>query len=31
MWNKIFAEFIGEEKMEELIIENFEKGIINLI
>jgi hypothetical protein len=26
MWNKIFSGFFGEEKMEELIIDNFHKG-----
>ncbi|MFC1756670.1 hypothetical protein ACFLZC_00710 [Patescibacteria group bacterium] len=30
LWNKIFSELIGEEKMEELIIDNFEKGFIKL-
>ena len=30
LWNKIFAEFLGEEKMEEMTIDNFEKGIIEL-
>ncbi|MEK7464717.1 MAG: hypothetical protein AAB617_02985 [Patescibacteria group bacterium] len=29
MWTKIFAEYVGgEEKMEELLIENFDKGMI---
>ena len=30
MWNKIFSEFFGEEKLKEMIIENFDKGIIEL-
>ena len=30
LWNKIFAGFLGEEKMEEMIIQNFEKGFIEL-
>jgi hypothetical protein len=30
MWNKLFSGFLGEKKMEELIIENFDKGIIRL-
>ncbi len=30
LWNKIFLEFVGEEKMEEMIIDNFEKGYIEL-
>ncbi len=30
LWNKIFTGFLGEEKMEEMIIENFDKGIIKL-
>lgn len=30
LWNKIFSAFFGEEKMEELIIENFDKGVIKL-
>ncbi|OHA13573.1 MAG: hypothetical protein A2909_00230 [Candidatus Tagabacteria bacterium RIFCSPLOWO2_01_FULL_39_11] len=30
LWNKIFEEFIGQEKMESLIIENFDKGCIEL-
>ena len=29
MWTKIFSEYVGgEEKMEKLIIDNFDKGII---
>jgi hypothetical protein len=29
MWTKIFSEYVGgEEKMEQLLIENFDKGII---
>jgi len=30
LWNKIFSEFMGEEKMEELMKENFDKGVIKL-
>lgn len=30
LWNKIFSGFVGEEKMEEMIIDNFEKGYIDL-
>jgi hypothetical protein len=30
LWNKIFMEFMGAEKLEELIIENIEKGFIKL-
>ncbi len=30
LWNKIFIEFMGEEKLEELIVENIEKGFIEL-
>lgn len=30
LWNKIFIEFMGEEKLEEMIIENMEKGFIEL-
>ncbi|MBU4353275.1 hypothetical protein L6251_03390 [Candidatus Parcubacteria bacterium] len=30
MWNKVFSSFFGEEKMERMIIENFDRGIINL-
>jgi hypothetical protein len=30
LWNKIFIEFMGEEKLEELLIENIEKGFIEL-
>ena len=30
LWNKIFTEFVGEEKMEQMIIDNFEKGYIEL-
>lgn len=30
MWNKIFSEYMGEEKMEELIVENFDKGYLTL-
>ncbi|MBI4691986.1 MAG: hypothetical protein HY773_00870 [Candidatus Terrybacteria bacterium] len=30
LWNKIFTAFFGEKKMEELIIENFDKGFIFL-
>ena len=30
LWNKIFIEFMGEEKLEEMIVENIEKGFIEL-
>lgn len=30
LWNKIFSSYFGEEKMEEMIIENFDKGFIKL-
>ncbi len=30
LWNKIFIEFMGEEKLEELLVENIEKGVIEL-
>jgi hypothetical protein len=30
LWNKIFAEFMGEEKLEEMLAENIEKGFIEL-
>lgn len=30
LWNKIFIEFMGEEKLEEMLVENIEKGIIEL-
>lgn len=30
LWNKIFTEYLGHDKLEELIIENFYKGYINL-
>ncbi|TSC53594.1 MAG: Uncharacterized protein LiPW39_184 [Parcubacteria group bacterium LiPW_39] len=30
LWNKIFIEFMGEEKLEEMIVENIEKGYIEL-
>lgn len=30
LWNKIFIEYFGEEKLEEMIIENIEKGVIEL-
>ncbi len=30
LWNKIFAEYLGREKMEQLIVENFERGVISL-
>jgi len=30
MWTKLFSEYVGgEDKMEELLIENFDKGVIN--
>jgi len=30
LWNKIFIEYMGEEKLEELAVENIEKGFIEL-
>ena len=30
LWNKIFIEFMGEDKLEETIVENIEKGYIEL-
>ncbi|MBU4142370.1 hypothetical protein KJ590_00010 [Patescibacteria group bacterium] len=30
LWNKIFIEFMGEEKLEEALVENIEKGFIEL-
>lgn len=30
LWNKIFIEFMGEEELEEMIVENIEKGFIEL-
>jgi len=30
LWNKIFIEFMGEEKLEELLVENIEGGVIKL-
>jgi len=30
LWNKIFIEFMGEEKLEEMLVENIEKGFIEL-
>lgn len=30
LWNKIFIEFMGEEKLELLLLENIEKGFIGL-
>lgn len=30
LWNKIFISFIGKERTEELIIENFDKGFIEI-
>ncbi len=30
LWNKIFSEFVGEEKMEQMVVDNFENGIIEL-
>lgn len=30
LWNKIFISFMGKEKTENLIIENFDKGIIEI-
>jgi len=31
IWNKIFSEFMGYERMEQMIIDNFDKGYISLI
>lgn len=30
LWNKIFIEFMGEDKLEEMLVENIEKGVIEL-
>jgi len=30
LWNKIFSEYVGQEKMEQLIIDNFQQGYIDL-
>lgn len=30
LWNKIFIEFMGEQKLEDLIVENIERGYIEL-
>jgi hypothetical protein len=30
LWNRIFVEYIGKGKMEDLILDNFEKGYIDL-
>ena len=30
LWNKIFIEFMGEEKLEQLLLENIDKGFIGL-
>lgn len=30
LWNRIFEEFVGKEKMEKLIIDNFEYGYIDI-
>ena len=30
LWNKIFISFIGQEKTEELILENFDKGFVEI-
>jgi len=30
LWNKIFIEFMGEEKLEEMLVENIDKGFIGL-
>ena len=30
LWNKIFAELFGEEKMEQLIKDNFDHGFIKI-
>ena len=31
LWNKIFIEFMGEDKLEEVLIENMGKGYVSLI
>lgn len=28
-WNKLVSEYIGKEKLEELIVDNFDKGYID--
>jgi len=30
LWNKIFEEFVGKDRMEDLVISNFEKGFIDI-
>ncbi len=30
LWNKVFREYMGEEKLEKLMIENFDKGYLSL-
>lgn len=30
LWNKIFSEYMGQEKMEQLIINNFQQGYIDI-
>ena len=30
LWNKLFSEYMGQERMEKLIIDNFEQGYIDL-
>jgi len=30
LWNKIFAELYGDDKMEEMVVENWEKGYIQI-
>jgi len=30
LWNKIFIEYMGEEKLEEMVVENLERGYIEL-
>lgn len=30
LWNRIFAEYVGHEKMEECMVKNFEKGYIDI-
>ncbi len=30
LWNKIFIEYLGEEKLEEMVVENIEKGFVEL-
>ncbi len=30
LWNKIFVSYMGEENLEKLIVENFDRGVISL-